>query len=106
MISMRAPSVRALFLTLLSTTLAPAQVLSNSSLTAKYFARHVEFATDANNNVTDARSIIGAMTFDALADIMIAILAATGTVKPAPVWQGGIRVDSSGTAIATSDRRR
>jgi uncharacterized protein (TIGR03437 family) len=29
-------------------------------------------------------------------DIMIAILAPTATVKPAPAWQGGIRVDSSG----------
>ena len=32
-------------------------------MTGKYFVRHVEFTTDVNNNVTDARSIIGAITF-------------------------------------------
>ena len=42
---------------------AYAQTLTNASLTGRYFARHVEFTTDANNNVTDARSIEGAITF-------------------------------------------
>lgn len=42
---------------------ASAQTLTNSSLTGKYFVRHVEFTTDGSNNVTDARSIIGAITF-------------------------------------------
>jgi uncharacterized protein (TIGR03437 family) len=40
-----------------------AQTLTNGSLSGKYFVRHVQFTTDANNNVTDARSIIGSMTF-------------------------------------------
>src|SRR5580692_11744503 len=40
-----------------------AQVPVTSTLTGKYFARHVEFTTDANNNVTDARSIEGTITF-------------------------------------------
>jgi hypothetical protein len=40
------------------------QTLSTSSLTGKYFVRHVQFTTDANNNATDARSITGAITFD------------------------------------------
>jgi uncharacterized protein (TIGR03437 family) len=40
------------------------QVLSTGSLTGKYFVRHVQFTTDANNNATDARSITGAMIFD------------------------------------------
>lgn len=42
---------------------AYAQALTNATLTGRYFARHVEFSTDANNNVTDARSIEGAITF-------------------------------------------
>ena len=49
-------------LALLSGSLS-AQILTNASLTGKYFVRHVEFTTDANNNVTDARSIVGNITF-------------------------------------------
>ena len=64
MISMRAATIPVVFLTVLCAAIAPAQVLSDSSLTGKYFARHIEFATDTNNIVTDARSIIGAITFD------------------------------------------
>lgn len=40
------------------------QVFSNSTLSGKYFVRHVQFTTDANNNATDARSITGFMTLD------------------------------------------
>ena len=39
------------------------QTISTASLTGRYFARHVEFTTDTNNNVTDARSIAGTITF-------------------------------------------
>jgi len=42
---------------------AYAQTLTTASLTGRYFVRHVEFTTDANNTVTDARSIEGAITF-------------------------------------------
>ena len=41
-----------------------AQTFTNSSLTGKYFVRHVQFTTDSNNDVTDARSITGAITFN------------------------------------------
>ncbi len=39
------------------------QTLTTASLTGRYFVRHIEFTTDASNNVTDARSIEGAITF-------------------------------------------
>jgi uncharacterized protein (TIGR03437 family) len=48
------------------------QVLSNSSLTGKYFVRHVQFTTDANNNATDTRSIFGTITFDGAGNYVIA----------------------------------
>ncbi len=48
----------------LASVAASAQTLTNASLTGKYFVRHVQFTAGANNNVTDARSIIGAMTFN------------------------------------------
>ena len=41
-----------------------AQVFTNASFSGKYFVRHVQFSTGATNSVTDARSIIGVMTFD------------------------------------------
>lgn len=51
-------------LCLLSCGLLNSQTLSNSSLTGKYFVRHVQFSTGSPGAVTDARSIIGALTFD------------------------------------------
>jgi uncharacterized protein (TIGR03437 family) len=42
----------------------PAQTISNQSLSGKYFFRHVSLGTDGSGNLTDARSLIGAMTFD------------------------------------------
>lgn len=60
-------SIRRMALTaLLSVTTIDcwAQVLSNASLTGKYFVRHVEFTTDASNNATDARGVLGSITFD------------------------------------------
>jgi uncharacterized protein (TIGR03437 family) len=50
-------------ITLLAALAVPAQTLSNTSLSGKYFLRHVEFTTDAKNNVTDARSITGYALF-------------------------------------------
>ncbi len=61
-ISCRSTLVPVLFLTISFTGLG--QTLSNSTLTGAYFVRHVEFTTDSSNNATDARSILGTMTFD------------------------------------------
>ncbi len=51
----------ALFLAL--TVGAHSQTLTTATLTGKYSLRHVEFTTDASNNVLDARSIVGTVTF-------------------------------------------
>src|SRR5690348_17224008 len=40
------------------------QTLNNQSLTGKYFFRHVSLGTDATGNLTDARSLLGSITFD------------------------------------------
>lgn len=52
-------------LTIFAAMLTPAwpQTLSNSTLTGKYFLRHIQYTSDNNGNVTDARSITGAITF-------------------------------------------
>ena len=41
-----------------------AQTLNNQSLNGKYFFRHVSMGTDSSGNLTDPRSLIGAMIFD------------------------------------------
>ena len=43
---------------------ASAQILGNQSLTGKYFFRHVSLGLDGSGNLTDPRSLLGAMTFD------------------------------------------
>jgi hypothetical protein len=73
---------RILTLSLFLSTLAATgfgQVLSNSSLTGEYFVRHVQFTTDANNNVTDARSIFGTITFDGAGNYALAGTQVIGT---------------------------
>jgi len=41
-----------------------AQTINNQSLTGKYFFRHVSLGTDGSGNLTDARSLLGNLTFD------------------------------------------
>jgi uncharacterized protein (TIGR03437 family) len=41
-----------------------AQTLGNKDLNGKYFLRHISLGTDASGNLTDPRSLIGAITFD------------------------------------------
>jgi uncharacterized protein (TIGR03437 family) len=43
---------------------AAAQTLTTGSLTGKYFFRHLMVLSDASGNVTDTRSLLGAVTFD------------------------------------------
>ena len=43
---------------------APAQSLSNQSLSGKYFFRHVSLGLDGSGNLTDPRSLLGAISFD------------------------------------------
>ena len=52
-------------LTLLAAAMpAPAQTLSNQSLSGQYFFRHVSLGLDGSGNLTDPRSLLGTMTFD------------------------------------------
>src|SRR5437868_14571834 len=49
---------------LLFVSSAQAQIVNNQSLNGKYFLRHVSLGTDAGGNLTDARSLLGSITFD------------------------------------------
>lgn len=59
---MRSITLTICFLT--ASAIAFGQVFSNATLTGKYYARHVQITTDVNNSLTDARSIVGTLTFD------------------------------------------
>lgn len=48
----------------LSALPSAAQTLSDQSLSGKFFFRHVSLGTDAFGNLTDPRSLLGAMIFD------------------------------------------
>src|SRR5690348_13467676 len=58
-------ALRALFLfSFCGLQASDAQVLGNGSLKGAYFFRHVSLGMDTSGNVTDARSLIGAISFD------------------------------------------
>ncbi len=61
---------------------AQGQTFSSSTLKGAYFARHVQFTTDAKNTVTDARSIIGTLTFDGTGFYSFSGLQVTGGLVP------------------------
>jgi uncharacterized protein (TIGR03437 family) len=56
--------IRTALLVFTAASLAQAQLLSNATLSGKYFVRHVQISTDINNTPTDERSLIGSLTFD------------------------------------------
>jgi uncharacterized protein (TIGR03437 family) len=79
------------------------QVLSDTSLSGKYFVRHVQFTTDANNTVTHARSITGAMTFDGQGSYSFTGQQAIGTGTAANfAAKGTYSMDSSGAISLTN----
>ena len=55
---------RHLFWVVLLAAPAVSQTLNNQSLTGKYFFRHISLGTNAANQLTDARSLLGTITFD------------------------------------------
>jgi uncharacterized protein (TIGR03437 family) len=60
-------------------TAAQPQALSNATLSGKYFFRHVQFTTDASNNVTDARSATGSLTFNSVGNYSVSGQQVIGT---------------------------
>ena len=100
---------RILTLSLLLSTMAATgfgQVLSNSSLTGKYFVRHVEFTTDANNNATDARSIFGTITFNGAGNYALAGNQVIGTAPPSAFSVNGSYTMSPAGVQSLSPIRR
>src|SRR5262249_42713970 len=59
------------------------QVLDNKSINTKYYFRQLSVVTDASGNITDARSLIGSITFDGNGGYSFSGQQAQGTGAPA-----------------------
>ncbi|MDE3198987.1 MAG: IPT/TIG domain-containing protein [Acidobacteriota bacterium] len=97
---------RTVFLGVLIVHAGFAQVLTNASLAGKYFARHLQFTTDASNTVTDARSILGAITFDGKGNYLFSGQQTIGTGNPGSFSANGTySMNSSGTLTLTNPQK-
>jgi uncharacterized protein (TIGR03437 family) len=88
----------ALILTIFSVP-SNAQVLSNQSLTGKYFFRHVSLGTDGSSvtNLSDSRTLTGTLTFDSNGGFSFVGQQVTGAAVPAPLsGSGKYSVDPGG----------
>ena len=96
------------WLTLASLTAASisAQTLTNQSLNGKYFFRHVSLTTDSSGNLTDARSLIGAMTFDGAGNYSYTGQQVIGNSAVAPADNSGkYSVDPAGFVTMDNPQR-
>jgi uncharacterized protein (TIGR03437 family) len=83
------------------------QTLSNQSLTGKYFFRHVSIGTDASGNITDARSLLGTITFDGAGSYTFTGQQIVGSAAAAPLTGSGRKylVDPAGFVTLDSPQR-
>jgi uncharacterized protein (TIGR03437 family) len=90
----------------LSLSPADAQTLSNALLNGRYFARHIEFTTDAANNVTDARSLTGVVQFSGTGSYSFAGQQVIGTGSPLGYSVSGTyAVSPSGVVTLTNPQK-
>ncbi len=93
------------FFFLLTASLS-AQVLSNASLNAKYFMRHLQFTTDATGNVTDARSITGTVTFNGAGAYSFTGQQVTGTSVPLSYTVSGQYAMTAGGVLTLTNPQK
>ena len=85
---------------------AQSQTLSNSTLTGKYFFRHVQFTTDASNTATDARSVTGTITFNAIGNYSVSGQQVIGTSSAnAFAVSGNYSLNSAGVVTLTNPQK-
>src|SRR5215467_14407051 len=86
--------------------LAGAQTLNNQSLSGKYFFRHISLGTDPTGNLTDARSLLGAITFDGAGHYTFAAQQVLGTgAATSQTGSGTYSVDPAGLVSLASPIR-
>src|SRR5574340_677884 len=85
---------------------APAQTLDNRALNGKFWFRHVRLFTDASGNITDARSLLGAMTFDGSGHYSFTGQQVLGAKAPAALTGSGkYAVDPAGSVALANPQQ-
>ena len=87
----------------LGSAVLSAQVFTNASFSGKYFVRHVQFSTGSTNSVTDARSIIGVMTFDGSGHYSLTSQQTIGTAAATSYSVSGTYSMASGGAVTLTN---
>lgn len=83
-----------------------AQTVGIQSLKGRYFFRHVSLGTDAGGNLTDARSLLGAITFDGAGHYTFTGQQVIGTAAATPqTGAGTYSVDPAGFTTLSSPLR-
>jgi len=83
-----------------------AQTVNNQSLNGKYFFRHVSLGTDTSGNITDARSLLGSITFDGSGNYTFAGQQVLGAAAATPqTGSGTYTVNPAGIVSLSSPLR-
>ncbi|HEY1243090.1 MAG TPA: hypothetical protein VGF16_21150 [Bryobacteraceae bacterium] len=92
---------------LTTASLISAQTLSNQSLNGNYYFRHISLGTDVSGNITDARSLLGSITFDGAGHYSFTGQQVVGSGAPAPQTGTGLTygVDPAGFVSLASPLR-
>jgi hypothetical protein len=99
--------ILALILSLLCSAVAALpQALGNAALSGRYFFRHVQFSTDGSGNVTDARSALGAITFDGAGGYSITGQQVIGTAAAIAFTASGAYTLNSAGAVALANPQK
>src|SRR6185503_21374299 len=77
-----------------------AQTFNNQALNGKFYFRHLMFTTDTSANITDIRSLSGAITFDGLGNFAYNGQQTVG-INPAGAVNGGGTYSVSPAAIVS-----
>ena len=85
---------------------AHAQTLTNQSLNGKFYFRQMSLGTDGSGSITDARSILGTITFDGSGHFSFTGQQVNGTGAPvSQTGSGTYSVDAGGSVVMDSPLR-
>ncbi|MDQ2899391.1 MAG: hypothetical protein M3Y07_06270, partial [Acidobacteriota bacterium] len=80
--------------------------MDNKALTGKYFFRELAVTTDGGGNVTDARSLLGTITFNAAGQYSMSAQQSLGTGPATPATGSGTYTVAPGGAVSLTDPLR
>ncbi|MDQ6707818.1 MAG: hypothetical protein M3Z85_17810, partial [Acidobacteriota bacterium] len=83
-----------------------AQTMDNKALTGKYFFRELLIASDARGSVTDSRSLLGTITFNAAGQYSMSAQQALGAAPPTAVTGTGTYSVAPGGTVSLTDPLR